>query len=284
MRGARPDLVTKSPCLTGPLRRRLWERRRMPTANRHRITTRAAAIVASVIVHAGLLTALLLYRPVLIVPEEPGGPPQAIIPILLLPRALPAAAGGAPQGEVRLHRRAQRFTLVPPQVAPVLTAAVPAAPGSDKAAPAITPPSPPAAGGQAADLRAALRNGALGCINLGSLSRAERDLCDERLGKAAAGQAYIPAPIDPRKRAYYDAVAAAKKPDRQPVPQVATGSLGMFDTDPRGVSGHPPGIGCRIPFGPGKKPELPSHWLSLGPCYIAPPQGPLTVEADITPP
>jgi hypothetical protein len=254
----------------------------MPTANR--TTTRAAAIVASVIVHAGLLTALLLYKPVLIVPEEPGGPPQAIIPILLLPRALPAATGGAPKGEVRLHRRAQRFTLVPPQARPVLTAPAPVAPGSDKAGPAIAPPAPAGPEGPASDLRAALRHGALGCIDLGALSRAERDLCDERLGKAAAGQAYIPAPIDPLKRAYYDAVAAAKKPDGQPVPQRATGSLGMFDTDPRGVSGRPPGIGCRIPFGPGKKSDLPSHWLSLGPCYIAPPQGPLSVEADITPP
>ena len=257
------------------------ERRRMPTTNRRR-TTRAAAIVASVLVHAALLTALLLYKPVLIVPEEPGGPPQAIIPILLLPRALPAATGGAPRGELRLHRRAQRFAPIPPHVTPVVTGATP---DQAKPSPAIAAPTAAARPGPSTpDLRAALRHGALGCANLGALSRSERELCDERLGKAADGQAYIPAPIDPRKRAYYDAVAAAKKPDGQPVPQVAIGSLGMFDADPRGVSGRPPGIGCRIPFGPGKKSELPSHWLSLGPCYIAPPQGPLTVEADITPP
>jgi hypothetical protein len=167
-------------------------------------------------------------------------------------------------------------------VTPVVTGA---APDQAKASPAIAMPSATAPPGPSApDLRAALRHGPLGCLNLGVLSRAERDLCDERLGKTAAGQAYIPTPIDPRKRAYYDAVADAKKPDGQPVPQRAIGSLGMFDTDPRGVSGHPPGIGCRIPFGPGKPSKLPSHWLSLGPCYIAPPQGPLTVEADITPP
>jgi hypothetical protein len=252
----------------------------MPTARRRR-TTGTAAIVASVIAHVGLLTALLLYKPVLFIPEEPGGPPEAIIPVLLMPRTPPAAAGGAPHGQLRLHRRAQRFAQIPPDVTPLVTAApVAAAP----AAPAPTAPAPPSPPMPGPDLRAALRRGLVGCANLASLSRSERELCDERLGKGVAAEAYIPAPLEPAKRAYYDAVAAAKKPDGQPVPQRAIGSLGMFDTDPRGRTGHGPGIGCHIPFGPGKKRELPSHWLTLGPCYIAPPQGPLTVEADITPP
>ena len=256
----------------------------MPTAPRRR-TTRAAAVVLSAIAHAGLLIALLLYRPVLIIPNEPAGPPEAIIPILLLPRTPPAAAGGAPQGGLRLHRRAPRFAPIPPPVAPVVTAGAPA-PAAASLAPPTAQPSPTSspAPGPTADLRAALRRGAVGCANRASLSRAERDLCDERFGKGVAADAYIPAPINSLKRAYYDAVAEAKKPDGQPVPQQPPGSLGMFDIDHRGMTGHGPGIGCRVPFGPGKKPKLPSHWLTLGPCYIAPPQGPLTVEADITPP
>jgi hypothetical protein len=255
----------------------------MPSATRRR-TIRTAAIAASALAHVAVLIALVLYRPVLIIPEEPGGPPEAIIPILLLPRTPPPPAGGAPQGEVRLHRRAQRFAAVPPPVTPLVTA-VPAQPEAEaKPAPTTAPPSPATLPLVSPDLRAALRRSAVGCANRTALSRAERDVCDERFGKAAGSEPYIAAAINPAKRAYYDAVADAKKPDGQPVPQRATGSLGMFDEDPRGVSGHPPGIGCRIPLGPGKKPKLPSHWLTLGPCYIAPPQGPLSVEADITPP
>jgi len=255
----------------------------MPTARRRR-TSATAAIGASALAQLGLLVALLLYKPVLVAPQEPSGPPVAIIPILLLPRTPPAAAGGPVQGELRLHRRAQRQASLPPPVAPLVTAA----PVADAPAKALSPAAPsisasgPSASGP--DLRTALRRSAVGCANRAGLSRTERDVCDERLGRGAAAEAYIPTPLEPRIRAYYDAVAKAKAPDGQPVPQRATGSLGMFDIDPRGVSGHGPGIGCKIPFGPGQKKKLPSNWLTLGPCYIAPPQGPLSVEADITPP
>ena len=55
------------------------------------------AIGASAVLHVGLLVGLLLYRPVLLIPVEPAGPPEAIIPILLMPRVPPAAAAGRPE-------------------------------------------------------------------------------------------------------------------------------------------------------------------------------------------
>ena len=254
----------------------------MPTARRRR-TTRTAAIVASVIAHVGLLTALLLYKPVLFIPEEPGGPPEAIIPVLLMPRTPPAAAGGAPQGQLRLHRRAQRFAPVPPQVTPLVTAApIAAAPAAPTPAPAA--PSPSSAPAPGPDIRTALRHGVVGCANLASLSLTERDLCDERLGKGVTAEAYIPAPINPAKRAYYDAVLDARKVGPQPVQMRPIGRETMWETDGRGMTGHGPHVGCHIAFGPGRKPAGPPHALNLGPCFIEPPQGPLTVEADITPP
>lgn len=254
----------------------------MQTA-RQRGTKTVVAIGASAVLHVGLLVGLLLYRPALFIPVEPAGPPEAIIPILLMPRVKPAAAAGAPQGDLKLHRRAQRFAALPPEVTPLVTAtpARSAPAGASGTAPTTAPSAATAAG---PDLRAALRYGAGGCGNRATLSRSERDLCDERLGRTAASADFIPAPIEPAKRAYYDAVTLAKKPDGQPVPQRAIGRLGLFDADPRGQTGRAPGIGCHIALGPGKKKPLPSHWLTLGPCFIAPPQGPLSVEADITPP
>ena len=85
-------------------------------------------------------------------------------------------------------------------------------------------------------------------------------------------------------RAYYDAVAEAKKPDPQPVPIKAPGSLGMLESDMRKTNGHLPGIGCSISFGPGEKPKKLPNALRLGPCYLEPPKGSLTPEVDITPP
>jgi hypothetical protein len=115
------------------------------------------------------------------------------------------------------------------------------------------------------------------------MSRAERDRCDEQLGRGVATAPYLPAAIGPRIRAYYDAVAEAKKADPQPVrPPGIESSFG--DPIPRPSNGHPPGIGCQIFFGPGAKPNPRPHALTLGPCFIEPPKGPLTPEVDVPPP
>ena len=94
------------------------------------------------------------------------------------------------------------------------------------------PRTRPTPGPAAPDLRAALQHGVIGCANAGAgLSRTEREHCDERLGQGVASAPFLPAAIGPRIRTYYDAVALAKKPDPQPVPLRAQGSLGVFDID-----------------------------------------------------
>ncbi|MBS0333391.1 MAG: hypothetical protein JSS35_11540, partial [Proteobacteria bacterium] len=94
---------------------------------------------------------------------------------------------------------------------------------------------------------------------------------------------------DPRIQAYFNAVAKAKAPDKPwtPIRAKGAGTFGQADlraVDIRASNDHIPMVGCAIPFGAGEKRKLPSHWLKLGPCFIAPPKGPLSVEADITPP
>ena len=205
---ARLLLVTKSPRETGPLPWSLQGTALTQTA-RQRRTKAVVAIGASAVLHVGLLIGLLVYRPVLFIPVEPAGPPEAIIPILLMPRTPPAAAGSAPRGEFRLHRRAPRFGALPPEVTPLVTnTPVAAAPTT---APATTTATAPAAAGP--DLRAALRYGAGGCANRATLSRNDRDVCDERFGKAARDGEFIPPGLgmSPAKRAMLDQAAAAKE-------------------------------------------------------------------------
>src|SRR5580698_2307703 len=63
---------------------------RMQTARRRRTTW---AIAASLIAHVAVGVFLLAQHPRLLVPVETQGPPQAIIPVLLMPRTPPPAAG-----------------------------------------------------------------------------------------------------------------------------------------------------------------------------------------------
>jgi hypothetical protein len=263
----------------------------MPTASRRRTTW---AIAASALAHLGVLVAALMQRPTL-PPQslDVVGPPQAIIPVLILPRGGLAAADGTLRlGDLQLHRRPQRFDQSVPAAHPSAEALAPAAPAPARPTEAGQPSAlaaegqPAAPASPAPDLRAALRHGVAGCANLAAvgMTRAERDACEDQLARNAAQAPVLAISLEPRIRAYYDAVARAKAPDRQPTPARAPGALGLLDVDDRGQTGHPPLVGCAIPFGPGQKPKLPSHWLTLGPCFIAPPKGSLTVEADITPP
>ena len=262
----------------------------MRTANRRRTTW---AIAVSVVAHLGLVAVALLQHSTL-PPQalDAAGPPEAIIPVLILPRSTLAANGAPRLGDLQLHRRPQRVTPDATASETARVAPLPAAPAPARPAEAGQPaplaaqglPAPP--GAPAPDLRAALRHGALGCANLAAvgMTRAEREACEDQLGHGAAQAPALALSLEPRIRAYYDAVAKAKAPDRPPTPARAPGALGMFELDDRGTGGHPPLVGCSIPFGVGEKPKLPAHWLKLGPCFIAPPKGPLTVEADITPP
>ncbi len=168
-------------------------------------------LAASVAAHLAVLTVVALQRPTLTVPVEASGPPEAIIPVLLMPRTPPPAAaqGGAKPSPVRLHQRTLRN--LPPEL-PVRPLSLPAAKPAPAPAPSDTsvqakaapaPPSPPADA-----IRATLRT-TLGC-NSAALSRDERVRCQEQLGRGAHDDPFLAAPISGDKRAAYDAAGAAK--------------------------------------------------------------------------
>lgn len=149
---------------------------------------------------------------------------------------------------------------------------------------ALTPPAgvatvtaPPSAAtpGAASDaVRAALRTGGGGCAR--ALSREERERCEERLGRITASTPSYAAPIDPGKRAYYDAVVEAGPSGRSygdPVPGAVT----------PGGAAYARIINCSIKFGAGKAPKDRQGEVRLGrtPCSI-PLQGSFfTPEASV---
>jgi hypothetical protein len=199
------------------------------------------AVAASVLAHLGVLVAVLLQHPTLVIPAEPSGPPEAIIPVLILPRTPPAAAhGGARPAPIHLHQRTLRNlpaeTPVAPVVLPTPKPVEPppqAAPSPALAKAAQAPPPPPDA------IRATLRT-ALGC-NSPSLSRDERARCQEQFGRSAHDDPFLAAPISGEKRAAYDAAGAAKLAARSvldhPIPPPGPPLPADYDGEP--VVGSP---------------------------------------------
>lgn len=168
------------------------------------------AVTASVIAHAAVLGVLAVQRPMLRIPEEPGGPPEAIIPVLILPRVPPPAANsGARPSEVRLHRRPQRFA--PPEL-PVAPLIVPTAPttAAPKPGPVTVQPAP-APAGPPDQMRAALRL-VVGCADpdAAKLTPAERDRCNERLGAGAKTAPFEGMGMAAAKQSAFDRAAAHK--------------------------------------------------------------------------
>ncbi|MDQ0464827.1 hypothetical protein QO010_002611 [Caulobacter ginsengisoli] len=110
-------------------------------------------------------------KPVPVQPRPTPAPPRGVA-TLPLPPAPAAPRGGASIGSGY--------------------AAVPAPPGPDL------------------DLKKALRGFTPGCRDRDAvgLTRREREACDERLGRGSQTATFIPAPMDPAKRAGYDAQAA----------------------------------------------------------------------------
>jgi hypothetical protein len=189
----------------------------MPTAIRRRTIS---AIGLSAVVHAVVFAVLWVQRPTLPVDRGPAGPPEAVIPVLLMPRTPPPAPGARAPAPIRLHRRAQRFAAELPPVAPlqIPEKKAEAEPGPP-AAPSPLPPPP-----IAADVRRALRLGPVGCANAEALglSPAEREDCDRQLAAGAKEAPYIPPGMSADKRAALQAagaqkLAAAKRREAQPV-------------------------------------------------------------------
>ncbi|MGR4866695.1 hypothetical protein [Caulobacter sp. LARHSG274] len=239
---------------------------------------RGAAAALAVGAHALLLA--LLARPVTLDFPDRSNDEGAVDVTLERPRRFAPAARGSDTRSPVPHR---------PAAAPPSTAdALPLVPD---AAPAANPTTSPTVGpavalsGPRGDLGAALRAGGFACAGGRNalLAPEERARCQEKLGRLARNTPVLPAPIDPGKRAYYDAVAAAYDDHAPMVPLTARGAAGMFDVPASANSGHGPRIGCSVKFGPnaGKAPKGPPNALRAGPCFIQPPVGSLTPEVDI---
>jgi hypothetical protein len=172
-------------------------------------------VAASLVAHALVLALLWFYAPRLPLPLEAGGPPEAVIPVLIMPRAPPpAAAPGAKPQPIRLHRRPQPFAPEPAPVAPLVT---PEPEVSPKAAPGPGPrvlTLPNANDAVAANAKNALR-GKLGCANadLLGLSKAEREACENALAAGAKQAPYLSPQMDPDKAKGLAAAAARREQD-----------------------------------------------------------------------
>lgn len=206
----------------------------MQTAKRRRGS--AWAIGASALAHAVLLAFLALQHPMLAPPTWEGGPPEPIIPVLILPRAPPPPGGkAAPIQPIRLHRR-----LLPHEPAPIAPLPVPPEPvrpqaagaGEPKAVPAFHPAPQPE--GPKGDLKTTLRQSYVGCANPNAvgLNKAERDLCDEKFGKGAKDAAFAGLGLNADKQRVLDAAGARKEEDyaykrAALTPSVPEGSKGV---------------------------------------------------------
>jgi hypothetical protein len=266
----------------------------MPTARPRRNS--AWAVVASLAAHLAVLAVLLTHRWDFVLPEEqPDSPWEHIVTVELAPHARAPASVARPTAMLgRAPRPGEQAVPLPsPPGQPAASPPPQVAQPAPSQAPSLAGPSAGGSGAALAgggDLGAVLRHGVLGCAGATNLSRTEREACEDKLGAGAKRETALAEGRDPRIQVYFDAVAKAKAPDKPWTPIRARGggrTSGQEDLragDPRASNDHIPMVGCAIPFGPGEKRKLPAHWLKLGPCFIAPPKGPFTVEADITPP
>lgn len=181
----------------------------VPTARNHRGRTRLAAVVAvSGLAHIAALALLGLTTPTLrtaardevaITPVELWRPPSTVAA-----RRRPAATP-SPVSPRRARASASTAAVAPLPFAPVRDDG-PASPPT--ASRGIMPP-PGLAG---ADLRGALRRSTVGCANRDALSmtRLEREACDDRYARGREDDPFIAPPMDAGKRAEFDAIAARK--------------------------------------------------------------------------
>ena len=197
----------------------------MPAARGSR---RVGIVAASVAGHAVLVTLLVLHAPRLRVVETPAGPPEPIIPILIMPRTPPApsAAPGQPT-QIRLHRRQTRFSEPPPPVAPLVAPErLEAAqrPSQSPGPKTLTLPSTEDA--LAANARNALRS-RRNCDDP-ALSRSEREACQERAFANGRDAPTLGLGIEANKAAGLAATAAQRERDykymRAPPPAAWNGA------------------------------------------------------------
>jgi hypothetical protein len=216
----------------------------MPKATRRLYAT---AIGLSVAAHAVVLTVLALHAPKLTRPYELAGPPEPVIPVLIMPRTPPAPPGAEKPPPIRLHRRQLRRGAAPhPPVEPFVPP-----PSIPTPKPQPRPSGPPRYSVQPSpgtQLSTTLRGGLVGCANPSLLSRSERERCQEKFGRGAAG---VPA-NGPRGDPALDRAAAARERSyiykrTTPRPGSAAGPPGRGAEDiARGAGSDNPTL--RIPF------------------------------------
>ena len=180
----------------------------MPT-RRRRLSL--GIVAASVVVHAVLLTLVAIHAPRLRFPPLVSGPPEAVIPILIVPRVPPPIASpGSRPTEIRLHRRPQRFADEPLPVAPLIAPAVEPRRQAQTEGPRTLTPSP-AQDALASNARNALRS-RLGCDDR-NLTRAEREGCIDRFADGARDAPFLGLGIEGEKAKGLAAAAAQRERD-----------------------------------------------------------------------
>lgn len=191
------------------------------------------AVAASIAAHLGLLTAALLQKPVLRAPVEPGGPPEAIIPLLIMPKVpAPAAGHGERPAPIHLHRRQLRNLPPPPTVAPLVAPSAPPAEAAPRTpAPVVIRPAPEPAAVPPDAVRATLR-ATLGCseARIAGVTREDRTGCLDRLGRGAREAAYLPPALSPEKRAALQQAGDAKMAQKTIAGRAISAARARFDT------------------------------------------------------
>jgi hypothetical protein len=189
------------------------------------------AIVASAIVHLAVVLVVLAQRPTLVIPPSESGPPEPIIPILIMPRTPPPPSANGRlvrPAPIRLHRRPQPFLPSDVPTAPIAPPEPPAAPAAPPAprGPVALHPSPLPEGPKG-DVRTALRQGPVGCANplAAGLNRAERDHCSEVFGKGAKDAAFAGLGLSAAKQKLLEAAGAAREADYRYKHSQAPGAL-----------------------------------------------------------
>jgi hypothetical protein len=168
------------------------------------VSRRTSAIfAASLAGHAALVALLLLHAPELRVPIPESGPPQAIIPVIIIARTPtpPNSSAASRPSPVRLHRRPQRFVLEDLPLAPLV---------SPLAAPTTSRPAQVAAELES-NVRAALRS-RLNCDSP-TLTRDEREACRRRFAAGAQDAPFLGLGVDAAKAADLARAAARREED-----------------------------------------------------------------------
>lgn len=210
------------------------------TVSRDR-TRRAAIVAASAVVHGLALLALGLTAPTL---------PRVRMSD---PAPLPVDLWSLPPAERPLQRRPavpRRSPVEPRQAtrdaAPSLIAAAPIAPARQARLATgdgfgVDEHPAPLPGMARGDLRGALRRSPFGCANQDAvgLTRREREACADIWARWSPRTGTIDAPIDPDKRAAWDAVAARREAARRrkgdPIPPGLTPSDNAGGTRTNGI-------------------------------------------------